>query len=1189
MHLKPFGPFARFGASAVLLLALAFGFAGTAFAAWISLGQPEGSRVETRVLESSPQRVVVEYTIPGFYADPVVIDGSTYYRISLPHEPKMLQVGMPELPHVARSVIVSDVDRMEVHLLDSETQEFSGLPVVPSKGSLLRTVDPATVAYTFGSAYGTDRWFPDATVSGGEPYVMRDYRGMAIDASPFQTRGSDGTLRVARRMVIEAVATGPSMTNVIRRSGPPTKVVDAFASIYANHFINYEVSRYVSVPERGRMLIIAYDGFHDAMAPFVQWKLQEGIPTEIVDVSGIGNNSTSIKSYIQNYYGANPDLAFVLLVGDAAQVTTPHTLGGASDPSYSLLTGGDRYPEVIVGRFSAETVAQAETQVQRSIAYEQASLPAGWFTKGTGIGSDQGTGDDGEYDYQHIGNIRTKLLNYGYTLVDGIYDPGATVSMVTSALNNGRSIVNYCGHGFETGWTTTGFSNTNVNQLQNDWMLPFIISVACVNGQFEGTTCFAEAWMRATRNGNPTGAIGTYMSSINQYWNEPMDGQDASIDLLVQDVKHTFGGLCYNGSCQMMDDYHSSGGDMFVTWHIFGDPSLLVRTKTPQEMAVQHDGSYQIGQETYGVTVPGVDGALCALYADGILYGSAYTDPSGSASIVVDPPPQDPMTLTLTVTAYNKLPYTGQVEVVPPTNANVQFLSLAVADTTGGDGDGSPDAGESIALTMTLENIGTDPAMGVTATLQSDDPYVIVQTATESYGDIPPGGTAVSQGAYEVTLAPGTPDDHEANLTLVIHAQPGSWRSTCTLHIGRPVLVYASQHDDDAPPLGNGSGWIRPGETFDLYLTLADTGHANARNVVASVMPGNVYVDIVNGRGTISGIDAGGEGTSTPIRLHVRDQCPSPSVATIRVSLSADFGYMGTILVPIQIGGFLDDFETATGWSVGAPGDSASQGNWLRADPVGTTYGGEVVQPEDDHTTSAGTTCFVTGNGRVGGPADSSDVSGGRTTLLSPVFDLHAVMSATASYWVWYTNDRGDNPGEDVWEVDVTSDGGATWIPLEQTTTSTDSWAQRSFLLNQYVQMTSQVQLRFVASDLGGNSLVEGLVDDFVLGVTEAGQADAPIAEGRGDFAIDRIAPNPASGPAEIRYHVAADTRIDFNIYDVQGRLVRTLMRGEAKAGAYGLTWDRRNNAGAKVGAGIYYVRMKAGGGVHVRRVTLLD
>ena len=132
-----------------------------------------------------------------------------------------------------------------------------------------------------------------------------------------------------------------------------------------------------------------------------------------------------------------------------------------------------------------------------------------------GIASDQGggdQGDNGESDITHMNLIRTDLLNYGYTSVDQIYDPGASASTVTTNVNSGRGFINYVGHGSNTSWSTTGFSNTDASALTNGNKVPFIMDVACVNGNFVSLTCFAEAWMR-NANG---GAVGIYASSINQ-------------------------------------------------------------------------------------------------------------------------------------------------------------------------------------------------------------------------------------------------------------------------------------------------------------------------------------------------------------------------------------------------------------------------------------------------------------------------------------------------------------------------------------------------------------------------------------------------------------------------------------------------------------------------------------------------
>ncbi len=316
--------------------------ASPAGAKWYSTESNIGEPVAVRVLESSGDRIVLDVEIGGFDADPVAIDGRTYYSISLPGESRLLDVGQPELPHVCRSVIIPDRGGMAVRLLDAEYEEYPDLPVAPSKGNLFRTEDPAMVPYTFGAAYGSTDWFPSAHAQGSSPYILRDYRGMTIEALPFQTRGSDGTLRVARRMVIEIVPGGPDMTNGIDRAGPPSMIVDAFEPIYRRQFVNFGMERYIPVGERGRMLIVCYQDFMGAIQPLVDWKLQEGIPTSVLDVSAIGNTTTAIKNAIQTEYNAG-GLAFVLLVGDGAQITTFQAAGGSSDPSYALLAGTDKY------------------------------------------------------------------------------------------------------------------------------------------------------------------------------------------------------------------------------------------------------------------------------------------------------------------------------------------------------------------------------------------------------------------------------------------------------------------------------------------------------------------------------------------------------------------------------------------------------------------------------------------------------------------------------------------------------------------------------------------------------------------------------------------------------------------------------------------------------------------------------
>ena len=582
----------------------------------VALASNHTSLTGISVLESTADRVVIQYQIPDFDSATVDLKGRPHLLISLFGEPTLLEAGAPALPHVARSILIPDDGSMDIRVTDAAFDDLNDIDVAPSKGNLSRTIDPDTVPYTFGSRYAMDAFYPSEIATLHEPYILREHRGIVVDVFPLQYNPVTRTLRVYRSLTIEVNRVGTGGSNAFQRT--IARPSNDFENIYASHFINYQPQpRYNPLNETGNMLIICYDAWLSNIQPLVTHKNSVGMPTTAVGVSTIpgGNTSTAIKSYIQSVYNQG-NLAFVLLVGDASQIATPSSAGGAADPTYAKLAGGDNYPDIFVGRFSAETAAQVDTQVQRSIEYE--NLPAtqqSWFKKATGIASAQGAGqgDEGQADYVHMDEIRGWLLGHAYTTVDQIYDTnGGTAAMVTTALNAGRGVVNYCGHGSMTSWGTTGFSNSNVSALTNDNLLPFIFSVACVNGEFDAGTCFAEAWLRATHNGEPTGAVATYMSSINQDWAPPMEAQDEFNILFTSTPEpyHSYGALCYAGSCSMMDAYGSttgsSGVNMFDTWHIFGDPSLrIVGVVTPPHgIEVTPDASFHSEGPLGGPFVP---------------------------------------------------------------------------------------------------------------------------------------------------------------------------------------------------------------------------------------------------------------------------------------------------------------------------------------------------------------------------------------------------------------------------------------------------------------------------------------------------------------------------------------------------------------------------------------------------------
>ncbi len=819
------------------------------------MGSPTGT-VDVVVEESNDSRIVVRYEVNDFVKEEVQINGQTFYTVTCPEEGVLLEAGEPALPKICRSIIIPDDARMEVNIVSAKYTDYARTPVAPSKGNLLRTVNPDDIPYTLGPVYQTAEWYPGEVVNLREPHIQRDYRGTVIDLYAFQYHPEKQTLRVYESITIEVVHAGSGVHNILTRNSAEIKLVPDFDLMYERRYINYSQlsQRYTPVMESGDMLIITYDAFHPYLDPLVQWKRQKGIKTTVVDVSTIGNNSTSIKAYIQNFYNNN-DLAWILLVGDHTQVATPYASGGASDPSYAKLAGSDNYPDAFVGRFSAENTGHVETQVERTVAYEMTPVSTAWLHKGTGIASNQGPGHNGEYDNVHMDYIRNDLLAFTYTHVDQIYDPTATSSQVSAALNEGRSIINYCGHGSTTSWSSSGFSSSHVNALTNTDMLPFIISVACVNGDFDGYTCFAEAWLRATSGGNPSGAIATYMSSINQSWSPPMYAQDEAVDLLVAEAKTTFGGLCFNGSCYMIDVNGAGGVEMYDTWHIFGDPSVQVRTDIPADLNVSHESVVLFNFTEFDVTVAGEEGALCALYHNGVLYGAAYTEASGAATIPISEALPIGEAITLTVTAFNANPYIGSVQVITPDGPYVIYNDNTINDL--GIINGEVDAGESVLLGLQLKNVGPDDALEVTAALTTDDLYVNIADDNEYYGTVSGNdgiGYVVDGFAFDV--AQDAPHGHlisfEVNVTgnsrllwtssfslpvraigtlsmdpILADSLVGG--DSCVLpirvhNVGSGDLHITFTSPDDWIYCGGGEHVVAPNDSTDCHITLNSSG-----------------------------------------------------------------------------------------------------------------------------------------------------------------------------------------------------------------------------------------------------------------------------------------------------------------------------------------------------------------------------
>lgn len=947
------------------------------------------------LISSNENEIVINFKLQSFDFESVNTPKGKSNIIKADELSSLLKEGAPDVLKFTESVIIANQGEYKIELVEAVFKEFDNIEIAPSKGNLLRTENPADVPYTYGEQYSQDAFFPAAVANLKSPYIVRDYRGQSINVYPFRYNAVTKTLKVYSDITVRIYNTGNSGTNNLNKKQEVTVVAKEFNEIYKNQFLNYNSERYDPLSEEGAMLVICHDAWTTEMQAFVDWKNMIGRPCEMVTVTEAGGTSTAIATYVENYYNNN-GLAFLLLVGDAAEVPTNSGggLGGDSDNAYAYILGDDHYLDFLVGRFSAESADDVITQVQRTLDYESGTeLTDGWLNVTMGVASDQGPGDDNEDDFEHYRNLATDLLNFTYVqsleLFDGSQSgndaPGdPTSTMVGNDIDAGVGIINYTGHGSTTSWSSSGYSVSNINTLTNDKMLPFIWSVACVNGNFVGQTCFGEAWLRANNAGEPTGAIGIMASTINQSWDPPMAAQDEMVDILTEsyteNIKRTFAGLSIDG-CHLMNDEYSDFA-MTDTWTCFGDPSLLVRTDDPADMTITHNATILFGSPTFTVNT-GFDEAFAVLTLGGEIIGTAT---GATAEVPTDGlNPGDEATLA--VTGFNKVTYIINLTVIAPEGPYIIIESALV------NGETSLDYGQTENIDITLTNVGPELAMGVTATVTTTDEYVTSLTNNEdiSFGDITgDNGTAVSSGSFTVTFANNVPDEYVVAFDVAINSTNKTvWEGQFNISANAPVVSSSVGNIDDpteglsfsSSPVtvvgegseynyevavsslgGNDNGLLDPGETVDIHVSSENNGHADFIDAVGVLTSSDEYVTINSGTVNFGTISAGEELFGL-CNISIDELCPVGE--SIELTFTVTGGEYTDILVfNFPVGLQIEDFETgdftAYNWTMGGTAD------WISStDSQEGTYSAQSGDVNDNQSSDLSISCDVTSAGEI--------------------------------------------------------------------------------------------------------------------------------------------------------------------------------------------------------------------------------
>ena len=1082
------------------------------------------NELSVELLSSGSGLSVLELQLGSFERESVKIDGENWWRVGISGATRTTEAGSPELARIVSNLAISDDGLMEVEILSGEYEEFL-MPVAPSRGIISRNIDPATVPFELGTQYNEDTFYPGNLAELATPYIFRDVRGISLNILPMQYNPVSGILRVYTNMTIAVKRIGTDTVNIKTNR---TEFRREFAGLYARHFINWQEYlsgiRYDQISETaGRMIVISYTDFMDEMQPFVDWKNQKGIETELVDVSTIGNNSSSIQGFLDTEY-EDGDLVWVLLVGDASQVATKSYSGSGGDPQYTYMEGNDNYSEFFIGRFSAETEAQVETQVERSIYYERDVEDGDWMQKGVGIASAQGAGQGhyGEADYVHIGYIRDDLLAYGYLEVDEIYDTnGGTASDVSNALNEGRGIINYCGHGSNTSWVTTGFSNSHVNALTNDYMLPFISSVACVNGSFTGGTCFAEAWMRATNGDAPTGAIAIFASSINQSWAPPMYAQDESVDLMCAEELNTLGGLWFNGVSYMLEE---SGDDaMAKTWHIFGDPSLQVRSMAPVEMVVEHLPTAFIGLPTFEVTTDAPDAMWCLSYDDETI-DHGYADENGEFIIDMTNAPVVPCDLLLTISGYNKITSEETIQLLP----NEGPYLLLHAYEIDSDGDEIIDAGETVNVSLNIENLGSEQATNTILTMDIEDEYITVTDGEENLGNIDPETLLELEDIFTFEVSEEITFGHPFEMTITMTCDEDEWIE---------VYLLASY----APP----GLWITPESMeFEIVQGDSDEGHLEISNYRDEPVTFSLRTEAVGGRSI--------EGSVVECNTHHFEPGTALTWTFSVTNNSLDDEWVLGVMINFPDGVNIlgvTDFVGGSGGALewdGVSGDGVEI-NWFGETPNG--YG----RLRDGETA----TCDI-----------DVEINQGFTGQLEMEWRLN-----------------GDGYGQEPHDLfgDIILDYPLNWIILSELEGVLE-YGEAIIIdatINTEEMEIGTHECEIVITDDRLETRIPVTVE--VLPADEENPDELPIT----NLVLGNY-PNPFNPETAIRFMLPENGDVEINIYNIKGQEVRTLRAIGLTAGEHSLIWKGKDANGKSVSSGIYFYRYRNGDYTTTKKMVLM-
>ena len=957
-----------------------------------------------------------------------------------------------------------------------------------------------------------------------------------------------------------------------------------------------------------------------------------GGDTSIVPYRGFWVNSYGIEDY-----NIPSDLYFSGL--DRIGTGTGPDWNVDGDNKWGEHVEADYYSEVYIGRISAENSTEFSAAINKQIMYQDSPVIAD-LEKSLMVGeelnnSPQTNGGDykneivtgGYFNGYTTAGLPGNFTNETLYEMDGYWD----LSQILTKMNSGLNIINHLGHSnvdYNMKFYNNSVTNTNitVNGVNHNYFI--IYSQGCLPAAIE-QNCIAEKFTTIENGcaiyvGNSR--YGWYMPGGTNSSSQLMDreffdaifGEDITqVGPMNADSKEDNAAQCTNDNIRWV----------YYELLLLGDPSLDVWTATPEDIIATFQPSIPLGTSEINFQTD-APYARIGLIQNGEIIGNGIADASGNATIEFFESIITPELISVSIIAHNKNHFESEIVVITD-EPYVIFESYSVNDPLG-NGNSIPDFGESITLDMTLQNVGTITADGVTAVLSAEDDYISITTDSSTFGDMAAQQAVTIPDAFAIDIADNVPDQHNVMFTIVASGVAQSdWTSTFNMTINAPELFSNSFVVSDVS--GNNNGVIDPGEDVNLIISVENNGHANSPATFVHLTCDNSDITIEDDLLEVGQI-AAQNNTNAIFEISADPTIQIGTSITFELSVISG-SYEFNTSFSKRIGIIVEDFESGD-FSV-FPWEFAGNADWTISGEAheglfGTKSGyisawatssliievnvfsnGDIsfwkrVSCEDDPNNNFDYLSFLIDgieqerwDGEVAWSEDSYPVSAGVHTFEWKYFKDGYVNSGQDCAWVDYIvfpalsmtsppiinvnptfvnkelgiNQTGEeiieltNIGGEILNYTITLVESPEWLEIDPASGSLASGEMDEITLSFDTNGLEAGQ--YTSSMLIEDGLGEETTVPIILNVTATGiNGNLPtVTELNGNY------PNPFNPTTNIKFSLKADSKVSLMIYNIRGQKVKTLVEDDMQAGYHSVVWNGTDESGKNVSSGVYFSR----------------